>query len=249
MRSYKRGLKTGESPRFYFYEEMSDVLKADDSLNEGEVSTTQTGMSVEDDSKEYLENSDTIGNSDVLENEGNGETEKMKYEEIIIETELDPDKSDEADENKYWSYNETSGLLKVYASHRNGFKEAKRKIHIWEKISQELESLNIYKSPVSCEKKWKSMFSVYKAHKLNRTGPGKFSFYKEIDNMLNEKTESDNFNENVVHNKKCKCMERRMLEKQNRHIERMQLLKRKLDLEERKVEAFEFYVKHLKNTS
>ncbi|KAJ8932894.1 hypothetical protein NQ314_014375 [Rhamnusium bicolor] len=215
MRSYRKSIKTGETPRFYFFDKMSEVLNDEgNSVTSDEVITTQKDISLVYDNMDSLNNADSLDNTDILENEDKGDTENIKYEEIIIETE--PVKQDETDDNRYWSFNESSALLKAYASHRNKFKEVKRKMQIWEEISQELESLNIYKSPESCENKWKGMFNVYKTHKLNKTGPGKFSFYKEIDDMLKEKTIVDDVDDNVVHNKKCKCMEKRMLEKQKK---------------------------------
>ncbi|KAJ8939455.1 hypothetical protein NQ318_023081 [Aromia moschata] len=246
LRSFRRGMECGESPRFYFYDQISDVLN-DGAINEGEVSTTQNDT-YED--TEFLSNGDQDmeNNEYISENEGVEEGENMSYEQIIIQTE--PDQLSETDDSKYWSYNETSALLKAYASRKNNIKELRRNNQLWEGISQELASHNMHKSPENCEKKWKSMLTVYKTHKMNNTGPGKFSFYREMDAMLTEgQLETNELEENVAHNPKCKCMQKRMLEKQQRHIERMQLLKRKLDLEERKVEAFEYYVKHLKTKS
>ncbi|XP_018566789.1 trihelix transcription factor GT-2 [Anoplophora glabripennis] len=236
LRSYRRGELKGENPRFYFYEEMSEAL------NDQNVTTTKN----EENGTEYLAEDNSMDNTEmVIENSDHAYSENAGYEQIIIQTE--PDETE--DNENHWSYSETSALLSAYANYKKKFKNG-RKSKLWEEVTKELKSVGIHKSAESCEKKWKKMFSVYKIHKLNKTGPGRFQFYQEIDDILKEELGGgDGDDEPVGPNKRCKCSEKRMVEKQNRHIERMQMLKRKLDLEERKVEAFELYVKHFKSTN
>lgn len=231
LRSFRKGESKGENTRFYFHDEMSDAL------NDEKVSTTQN----DENGKDSLDDDNSM---DVIDNSDHAYSENATYEQIIIQTEPD----DTEDNENHWSYSETSALLSAYANCKKKFKEG-RKSKLWEEVSRELQSVGVQKSAESCEKKWKKMFSVYKIHKLNKTGPGRFQFYQEIDDILKDELGDGDGDETVIPNKRCKCSERKMLEKQNRHIERMQMLKRKLDLEERKVEAFEFYVKHLKSTS
>lgn len=233
LRSFRKSESKGENPRFYFYDEMCEAL------NEEKVSTTQN----DENGKNSIDDENSMDNIEMVDSSGHVFGENTAYEQIIIQTEPD----DTEDNENHWSYSETSALLSAYVNCKKKFKEG-RKSKLWEEVSRELKSVGMQKSAESCEKKWKKMFSVYKIHKLNKTGPGRFQFYQEIDDILKDELGGGHGDESVLPNKRCKCSEKRMLEKQNRHIERMEMLKRKLDLEERKVEAFEFYVKHLKSS-
>lgn len=86
------------------------------------------------------------------------------------------------------------------------------------------------------------MLSTYETCKKLNMVWEKYSIFDKIDELFSQGSEIDN---NVPHNS-CKCNEKILLEKQKRHAERMQVLKRKLDIEERKVKAFEEYVKYIK---
>lgn len=150
-------------------------------------------------------------------------------------------------DNTYsWKYKEITSLIEAYRLHKDKFESRKdTPKSIWEQISAELKKNNILKSSESCEKKWKSLFEIYMAQKESNLKSDKFIYFNAINSIFSIKQEDE---EGVVsHENRCKCSEKRQLDKQQRHMERMEMLGRKLDLEERKITAFEEYMNYLKH--
>lgn len=137
-------------------------------------------------------------------------------------------------------------------------------------ISAELAKIGINKAPEKCEIKWKNLLRVYRQRKHSNKGPGKFEFFNELDDIIandpqfrhiiaNSNNDSikngkirdgsiTNSNKEVVNlkSKTCSCVKS---EKQKRHEDRMALMTKKMEIEERKVKAFEDYLKFLKRNS
>lgn len=116
----------------------------------------------------------------------------------------------------------------------------------WETISTELGSIGKLKPPEECKLKWDDMVSTYETCKKLNMDYNKYSFFEKIGEVLNQDNLLNCENQTNVAHSSCKCSERKLAEKQRRHAERMQVLKRKLDIEERKVKAFEEYIKYIK---
>ncbi|KAJ8922011.1 hypothetical protein NQ315_008650 [Exocentrus adspersus] len=229
MRSYRNSAARGEWSRFYFYEEMADALRQ----TEG---SADIKTNIDSDDEAPVDNIKTSGSFDHSYSENTG------VEQIIIETE--PKSSNDSEPS--WTATQISSLLAAYANCKKKINQDKD-LKLWEEVSKELLSRGIHKSSENCEKKWKKMVNLYKIQKLSKSSADRFPFFQEIDNILSDEVADDSDSKyNISHLKKCHCNEKKSLDKQERHIERMQMLKRKLDLEERKIEAFEFYVKHLK---
>ncbi|XP_056630755.1 uncharacterized protein LOC130897269 [Diorhabda carinulata] len=175
-----------------------------------------------------------------------------------------------------WSQNETLALINIFSLHKDKFKHFKMKKDRWKLISKELSKIGIDKLPVKCEIKWRNLLRTYRTYKTSDRAQGKFEFYNEINDIIANDPQYKNLFEPIytpikndkiitkpteikqlkqdntfdisnfqVKRKRCfSCKS----EKQKRHEERMALLKKKLELEERKVVAFEDYIKFLKTT-
>lgn len=115
----------------------------------------------------------------------------------------------------------------------------------WETISTDLSTCERYRSPDECKTKWEDMISTYETCKNLNLEWKNNSIFDKIDDVFNKIGEANSRTENNL-DQNCKCQERHLLAKQKRHSERMELLKRKLEIEERKVKAFEEYVKYIK---
>lgn len=117
---------------------------------------------------------------------------------------------------------------------------------LWENISVSVGRIDTSKSPEECKQKWEDLLSTFETCKKLNLHCDNFSIFERIEEILHQSDEIGSQNISTSHTTNCKCSERRYLEKQRRHTERMQVLKRKLDIEERKVKAFEEYVKYIK---
>ncbi|XP_018579479.1 uncharacterized protein LOC108917400 [Anoplophora glabripennis] len=167
-----------------------------------------------------------------------------------------------------WTQNETLALINIFSLHKDKFRCFKKKKGQWILISEELAKIGINKAPEKCEIKWKNLLRVYRQHKYDNRGPGKFEFFNELDDIiandpqfryiiansnsssvkigkLQENSVSDG-NKDLITKKKCSCIKS---EKQKRHEDRMALMTKKMEIEERKVKAFEDYLKFLKRNA
>ncbi|KAJ8920540.1 hypothetical protein NQ315_005409 [Exocentrus adspersus] len=146
----------------------------------------------------------------------------------------------------YWSRNETLALINMNSN------ISKAKKSQWMLISEELEKIGIHKIPEKCEIKWKNLLRVYRQHKAENKQPDKFEFFNELDDVVsndpelqsaaNSKTSVAN-ETSKIDKKRCVCQKNN---KQKRHEDRMELMTKKLEIEERKVKAFEDYLELLK---
>lgn len=117
---------------------------------------------------------------------------------------------------------------------------------LWENISVNVGRIDTPKSAEECKRKWEDLLSTFETCKQLNLHCENFSIFERIEKILHQSDEICSENISTSRPMDCKCRERRFLEKQRRHTERMQILKRKLDIEERKVKAFEEYVKYIK---
>lgn len=167
-----------------------------------------------------------------------------EYEKIIIETE--ETNTDETLIENSWTDNETSTLISLCAKHIKTDKTIDLADSVWETIAGDLSASHRDKSAADCKSKWAEILSTYETSKKLNLDCRNFSFFEKIDELFNRPEETDGSDKTSVRGLNCKCSERIMLEKQKRHAERMQIMKRRLDIEERKVKAFEEYVKYIK---
>lgn len=167
------------------------------------------------------------------------------YEKIIIETEITENTHENPIENS-WTDKETSALITACAKHIKTSKTKDLADSVWEQIAATLSQSPRSKSADDCKRKWEEILSTYETSKKLNLDCTNFSFFDKMDELIKRSEEANGVDKTSVRGLSCKCTERRMLEKQKRHAERMQILKRRLDIEERKVKAFEEYVKYIK---
>ncbi|XP_072386339.1 uncharacterized protein [Diabrotica undecimpunctata] len=179
--------------------------------------------------------------------------------------------TDLGENQRTWSQNETLALINIFSLHKDKFKHFKMKKDRWKLISKELAKIGIDKLPIKCEIKWRNLLRSYRSYKATDRAQGKFEFYNEIDDIVSNDPQFrnmfDNFqtpdkglpkpsesrqtlqhdiNATELLSKKRKCTTCKS-EKQQRHEDRMSLLRKKLEIEERKVTAFEDYLRFLKS--
>ncbi|XP_074032675.1 uncharacterized protein isoform X3 [Leptinotarsa decemlineata] len=153
---------------------------------------------------------------------------KTECDETAGENEIVENKDD------FWTFSETSALVEAYGHHIKSFAEDGHELPTWSRISTELSSKNIHRSPESCERKWESLVQKHNRGQTNYESD-------DVSNALVETAEQSS----KRHKGDCECYERKIVAKQKRHRERMDLIKRKLEIEERKLAAFEKYLAHL----
>lgn len=167
------------------------------------------------------------------------------YEKIIIQTDEAENTEQNPIENS-WTNKETSALISSCAKHIKTSKTKDLSDSVWEQIAGGLNESYGHKSADDCKKKWEELLSTYETSKKLNLDCANFSFFEKMDELIKRPEEANGVDKTSVRGLSCKCTERRMVEKQKRHAERMQILKRRLDIEERKVKAFEEYVKYIK---
>lgn len=180
--------------------------------------------------------------------------------------------------NTTWSQNETLALINIFSLHKDKFRNFKIKKDRWKLVSRELAKIGIEKLPTKCEIKWRNLLRTYRIYKHSDKSQGKFEFFNELDDIISNDPQFKYIYENVpgsfivkndykqkttdqLHlssasdlqesseplSKRKRCTTCKS-QKQKRHDERMVLLRKKLELEERKVKVFEDYVQFLKST-
>nr|XP_023022311.1 uncharacterized protein LOC111510617 [Leptinotarsa decemlineata] len=158
---------------------------------------------------------------------------KIDYDGTADENEIVENK------DEFWTFPETSALVEAYGHHIKSFAEDGHELPTWNRISTELSSKNIHRSPESCERKWESLVQKHNSCQTN------YEYYNESDDVSNAQDEGSVEQSSKKHKGDCECYKRKIVEKQKRHRERMDLIKRKLEIEERKLAAFEKYLAHL----
>ncbi|KAG5890558.1 hypothetical protein JTB14_028309 [Gonioctena quinquepunctata] len=158
-----------------------------------------------------------------------------------------------------WNQNETLALINIYSLHKEKFCKFKKKKNRWSLVSRELSKIGIDKAPKKCEIKWRNLLRSYRIYKNSNKEQGKFEFFNELDNILSNdpqfkqlvtgepnghstsmKLENDiSLSEHSTSKshyqstkKKCSCTK---TDKQKRHEDKMALLRKKVEVEERKV--------------
>ncbi|XP_074030883.1 uncharacterized protein isoform X2 [Leptinotarsa decemlineata] len=157
---------------------------------------------------------------------------KIEYDETAGENEI------VGNDCEFWSFSETSALVEAYGHLRKSFAKEGHGLQTWSQISSELSSKNIHRSPESCESKWESLVQKHNGDQTN------YEFHNDVCNAQDEESTEQS---SKKYKGDCECYERKIVEKQKRHRERMDMMKRKLDIEERKLAAFEKYLVHLSN--
>ncbi|CAH1174124.1 unnamed protein product [Phaedon cochleariae] len=228
-RSYRNNRHSnGNSGRFYFTKEMDEALNVESYQKKIENGGTRT-----DDSDKGIVERSINSLSDRKSVENGHSKGNVSIDDVYFKWgEKNTAKS------VSWSRSETVALINAYREHNKAITNTTDKVIDWKEISTMLNSKDIHKTSTECWEKWSNLYKDYVANK-GPTGKGSFAFQAEFDAVFDTKTDTE---VGVTHCDQCRCCEKKMADKQKRHMERMSLLKMRLDVEQRKVLAFEKYL-------
>ncbi|XP_027335201.1 trihelix transcription factor GT-1-like [Abrus precatorius] len=92
-----------------------------------------------------------------------------------------------------WVQDETRSLIGLRREMDSLFNTSKSNKHLWEQISAKMREKGFDRSPTMCTDKWRNLLKEFKkAKQQDRGGSGsaKMSYYKEIDEILRERSKS-----------------------------------------------------------
>ncbi|XP_044493133.1 trihelix transcription factor GT-1-like isoform X1 [Mangifera indica] len=103
-----------------------------------------------------------------------------------------------------WVQDETRILIAFRREMDGLFNTSKSNKHLWEQISAKMREKGFDRSPTMCTDKWRNLLKEFKKAKHQERGSGsaKMSYYKEIDEILKERSKSAQYKtSNVSANK------------------------------------------------
>ncbi|XP_010528063.1 PREDICTED: trihelix transcription factor GT-1-like isoform X2 [Tarenaya hassleriana] len=89
-----------------------------------------------------------------------------------------------------WVQDETRSLIAFRREMDSLFNTSKSNKHLWEQISSKMREKGFDRSPTMCTDKWRNLLKEFKKAKHQDRGSGstKISYYKEIDEILRERS-------------------------------------------------------------
>ncbi|CAN8293762.1 unnamed protein product [Cochlearia groenlandica] len=89
-----------------------------------------------------------------------------------------------------WVQDETRSLIKFRRCMDGLFNTSKSNKHLWEQISSKMREKGFDRSPTMCTDKWRNLLKEFKKAKHHDRGNGsaKMSYYKEIEDILRERS-------------------------------------------------------------
>ncbi|EPS68755.1 hypothetical protein M569_06010 [Genlisea aurea] len=94
-----------------------------------------------------------------------------------------------------WIQEETRALISLRKEIDLLFNTSKSNKHLWETISRKMREKGFDRSPTMCTDKWRNLLKEYKKSKQNSpdgngNGSAKMNYYKDIEEILNERNKS-----------------------------------------------------------
>ncbi|GMI87713.1 GT-1 [Hibiscus trionum] len=91
-----------------------------------------------------------------------------------------------------WVQDETRSLIGFRREMDGRFNTSKSNKHLWEQISAKMRDKGFDRSPTMCTDKWRNLLKEFKKakHQDRGSGSAKMSYYKEIEEILRERTKS-----------------------------------------------------------
>ncbi|KAF3431105.1 hypothetical protein FNV43_RR25835 [Rhamnella rubrinervis] len=91
-----------------------------------------------------------------------------------------------------WVQDETRSLIGLRREMDGLFNTSKSNKHLWEQISSKMREKGFDRSPTMCTDKWRNLLKEFKKakHQDRGSGSAKMSYYKEIDEILRERSKS-----------------------------------------------------------
>ncbi|XP_022996918.1 trihelix transcription factor GT-1-like isoform X2 [Cucurbita maxima] len=94
-----------------------------------------------------------------------------------------------------WVQDETRSLIALRREMDGLFNTSKSNKHLWEQISAKMRERGFDRSPTMCTDKWRNLLKEFKKAKHHDRGSGtaKMSYYKEIEEILKERSKSTQY--------------------------------------------------------
>ncbi|KAI4336623.1 hypothetical protein L6164_015125 [Bauhinia variegata] len=91
-----------------------------------------------------------------------------------------------------WVQDETRSLIALRREMDGLFNTSKSNKHLWEQISAKMREKGFDRSPTMCTDKWRNLLKEFKKakHQDKGSGSAKMSYYKEIEEILRERSKS-----------------------------------------------------------
>ncbi|KAB2031858.1 hypothetical protein ES319_D05G332900v1 [Gossypium barbadense] len=91
-----------------------------------------------------------------------------------------------------WVQDETRSLIGFRREMDGLFNTSKSNKHLWEQISAKMREKGFDRSPTMCTDKWRNLLKEFKKakHQDRGSGSAKMSYYKEIEEILRERTKN-----------------------------------------------------------
>ncbi|KAF2292846.1 hypothetical protein GH714_029315 [Hevea brasiliensis] len=91
-----------------------------------------------------------------------------------------------------WVQDETRSLIAFRREMDRLFNTSKSNKHLWEQISAKMREKGFDRSPTMCTDKWRNLLKEFKKakHQDRGSGSAKMSYYKEIDEILRERSKN-----------------------------------------------------------
>ncbi|KAL5717760.1 Trihelix transcription factor GT-1 [Ranunculus cassubicifolius] len=87
-----------------------------------------------------------------------------------------------------WIQEETRCLIGLRREMDCLFNTSKSNKHLWEQISNKMREKGFDRSPTMCTDKWRNLLKEFKKAKHQDRGSGKVAYYKELEELLRERT-------------------------------------------------------------
>ncbi|GLT38385.1 hypothetical protein SLA2020_126410 [Shorea laevis] len=94
-----------------------------------------------------------------------------------------------------WVQDETRSLIALRREMDGMFNTSKSNKHLWEQISTKMREKRFDRSPTMCTDKWRNLLKEFKKakHQDRGSGSAKMSYYKEIEEILRERTKNAHY--------------------------------------------------------
>ncbi|WOL11296.1 hypothetical protein Cni_G20058 [Canna indica] len=99
-----------------------------------------------------------------------------------------------------WVQEETRSLIAFRREIDGLFNTSKSNKHLWEQISAKMREKGYDRSPTMCTDKWRNLLKEFKKakHQSKGSGSAKMSYYKELDELLKERSKKASFKNSSV---------------------------------------------------
>lgn len=101
-----------------------------------------------------------------------------------------------------WVQDETRILIAFRREMDGLFNTSKSNKHLWEQISAKMREKGFDRSPTMCTDKWRNLLKEFKKakHQDRGSGSAKMSYYKDIEEILKQRSKNAQFKSSTVHN-------------------------------------------------